>query len=173
MSPRRYAGKGIAAIAVPRGRPSVPLPKPDDATLLPDPVVIVRGLVDAYLTARGPTNPKDPPGHATPRYTVADVKALANVITFALRNSLSEIDAHDAAVIWEKWRRAIIDLRDLMRDVTNDDQALIVGTVLGHRLWDVQESMATALREPRQVFQQYCPWRTDWATAARIYPEGV
>ena len=37
MSPRRYAGKGIATIAVPRGRPSVPLPKPDDATLLPDP----------------------------------------------------------------------------------------------------------------------------------------
>jgi hypothetical protein len=149
----------------------VPLPAPDDATLLPQPDVVVRGLMTAYLAARGASNPQDPPGHERPRLTIADVKTLANVITFALKNDLPTVDAHDAAVIWEKWRKAIVDLRDLMRDVTNADQALIIATVLEHRIWDIEASLATALRDPGEVFSRYCPWRTEWATHERIYPE--
>ena len=173
MSPRPYAGRGVPALSVPGRSVAVTLPGQLDATLLPDPRAAVASLRQQFLTARGAVDSKVPPGHERPRLTIADVKVIANFVTFALRNDLPTIDPHDAAVIWEKWRTAVVDLRELMRNVESDAQALIAGTVLDHRTWDIEASLTTALAHPREVFEHYCPWRSDWATFERLHPEAV
>lgn len=172
MSPRPYAGRGIGALPL-AGKPPVKLPDAAKATLLPTPAEAIRAVKAAFLSLRGAVSAHDPQGHERPRYTVADVRAFANLVTLALRNDLPQIDPHDAAVLWEKWRKAIFDLRDLMRDVRNDEQALVIGAVLEHRVWDIESNLILALRTPRAVFEQYCPWRSEWATYARIHPEAV
>ena len=173
MSPRAYAGRGLPVLPPARTQAAtaVPVPGKLDATLLPDPRATFAALRDKFIAARGVVNASRPAAQQDARLTIADVRVIANFVSFALRNDLSTIDPHDAAVIWEKWRKAIGDMRDMMHNVENDAQALIVATVLGHRTWDIAECMATAQASPLEVFQNYCPWRADWATDVRIYPE--
>ncbi len=171
MSPRPYAGRGVPALPAARTASPVTVAGKLDATLLPEPRAALAALRRKFLAARGPVDPKVPPGHELPRLTIADVRVIANFITFALRNDLPTVDPYDAAVIWEKWRVAVGDLRDLMRNVDSDAQALIAGTVLDHRTWAIEADLTTAMARPREVFERYCPWRGDWATAARIHPE--
>lgn len=173
MSPRVYAGRGLPALPAPRTQAAtaVPVPGKLDATLLPDPRATLAALRDKFIAARGVVNDSRPAAQQEARLTIADVRIIANFVTFALRNDLSTIDPHDAAVIWEKWRKAIGDMRDMMHNVESDAQALIVATVLRHRTWDIAECMVTAQARPLEVFNTYCPWRADWATDARIHPE--
>ena len=173
MSPRVYAGRGMPVLPPTRTQDAaaVTVPGKLDATLLPDPRAAIAALRSKFIAARGVVNASRPVEQQEARLTIADVRIIANFVTFALRNDLSSIDAHDAAVIWEKWRKAIGDMRDMMHNVESDAQALIVATVLGHRTWDITECMVIALARPMEVFQNYCPWRADWATEARIHPE--
>lgn len=166
---RRYAGHGIPRLPGPRAGAPVELPGPDEATILPDPRAARERIFDRFLEANGraPEYPNKP----FPRLTARDVVVIANHLTFALRNDLSSIDAYDAAVIWEKWRIAVRDLRDLLRHVGLDDDAAIAGNILDHRTFDVHDCMALALSSPGDVFSTYCPWRAAWATASRIHPE--
>lgn len=175
MSPRakgrRYAGRGIAEIKVDASRASIRLPGPDDATVLPDPMRAHDVMRERYVAARGAIDAKVQ--RSQPRLTVRDVKAIANHFTFALRNDLPTIDAHDAAVIWEKWRKTVLQLRDMMRGLSDDDQSLGAGTNLDGQTFAIHGDLADALREPGIVFKRYCPWRSDWATFERVHPEAV
>ncbi len=172
MSPRAYAGRGVPALSARlQSAKAVEVPGKLDATLLPDPRATLAALRDKFIAARGVVNDSRPTAQQEVRLTIADVHVIANFVTFALRNDLSTIDAYDAAVIWEKWRKAVGDLRDMMRNVESDAQALIAGTVLGQRTSHIADCMVTAQHQPREVFSTYCPWRADWATPARIHPE--
>lgn len=167
---RKYAGRGIGTLPTGRRRGPVQLPGADTATLLPDPVAAYERVREQFVAANG----RLPGSDATrnrPALTIRDVNVIGNFTTFAIRNDLPSIDVRDAAVIWEKWRKAVADLKDLMRNVEMDAQALIVGVVLEHRTWDIANSLATALTHPGEVFERYCPWRADWATQARLHPE--
>jgi hypothetical protein len=168
---RRYAGKHIGDLRGPRS--PVRLPSLDDATLLPDPRAAYNELLDRFRAVNGP---KDAPT-AFPNMSGRDVRAFANVITFALRNDLPSLDDHDAAVIWDKWRQVIDDVRDHLKRVrddslTNEHSADVWNAciVLDHRGWDLRESLVVSLANPGEVFRHYCPWRSEWATYERIYP---
>lgn len=169
-----YAGKRIGDLRGPRSR--VALPSPDEATLLPDPRAAHAELLDRFRAVNGP---KDAPT-AFPNMSARDARAFANVMTYALRNDLPAIDDHDAAVIWEKWRQAIDDVRDHLKpvrddDLTNDQSHDVWNAciTLDHRGWDVRESLVVSLLIPGDVFRHYCPWRSEWATYERIYPRAV
>lgn len=170
QSRRRYAGHGIAKLSAARSGGAVALPGPDDATILPDPREAYDRMRVRFIEANGvssDSSPKTP----RPRLAARDVTAIANHLTFALRNDLPTIDAGDAAVIWEKWRSAVNDLRDLLRHIPLENDTPYAAVLLDHRTWDVHESLATALQRPGEVFERYCPWRSAWATPARIHPE--
>lgn len=174
MSRRTYAGRGVPTLPSDRSTTSdVAIPSQADATLLPLPFAVIEGRRADFLAARGATNPNAPADRQEPKLTLADVRRIANFITYALRNDLPLVDAHDAAVIWEQWRKAVVDLRDIMRQVQHDMQASVLGSVLWIRAENTQASLTTALEEPRAVFSRYCPWRADWATYDRIHPEAV
>lgn len=167
---RRYAGVGIPKLPGGRASDAIRLPDADAASLLPSPRESYERLLDqlAAGASGSPSAAKHRP--LPPR----QLRVVANFVTFALRNDLPGIDPADAAVIWEKWRQAIIDLRDLLRDADEDEPATSAATVLiDHRLWAVADDLATALAEPRVVFERYCPWRSAWATYARLHPEAV
>ena len=167
---RRYAGRGIGELRAARTLAAVELPGPDEATLLPDPMTRFEDTLGEFVRANGALDGSTAK-YPRPRLTARDVKVTANFVTLALRNDLSRIDPYDAAVIWEKWRQAVADLRDLLRQVDDDDQALIVGTVLGHRFFAIADDLALAQMEPRKVADRYCPWRDEFFTDARVYPE--
>jgi hypothetical protein len=170
--PRRpYAGTGIPELHGPRSR--VVLPSPEESTLLPDPRVAHANLLARFRAANGPT---DAP-HAFPYLSARDVRALANAITFALRNDLPAVEAHDAAVLWDKWRQAVDDVRRFLKPVRDEaatnassDAVWAACIQLDHRGWDLIENLVTALGRPGDVFARYCPWRADWATHERVYP---
>ena len=147
----------------------VTLPGPDEATILPDPRAARQHILDRFLEANGRS--PEYTAKAFPRLTARDVQAIANHLTFALRNDLPSIDAYDAAVIWEKWRIAVRDLRDFLRNVPLDHDVPIATNILDHRSYDVHDCVAMSLSTPGQVFSTYCPWRSAWATPARIHPE--
>lgn len=166
---RRYAGHGVPRLPGPKAAAAIELLGPDDATILPDPRAARERIFDRFLQANG--RAPDYPNKPFPRLTARDVLVIANHLTFALRNDLPSIDAYDAAVIWEKWRIAVRDLRDFLRNVPLDHDVPIAGNVLDHRTFDVHDCVALALTSPGQVFSTYCPWRSAWATVARIHPE--
>lgn len=165
-----YAGRGVPELRATPGD-VIHLPPPKYATIVPDPIakhdeireryVRVNGAIDA--TAKRPQ----------PRLTIRDAKNIANHLTLALRNDLPKVDPHDAAVIWEKWRKHVVSLRDMMSDLADDDQALAVGITLDQRTLNIHDDVAEALRHPGKVFSRYCPWRDDWATFERIHPGKV
>ncbi len=171
-TPRQpYSGKKIADLRGPRSR--VTLPSPDAVTLLPDPRAAHAALLDRFRAANGPASAPN----AFPNMSARDVRAFANLITFALRNDLPSIDDHDAAVIWDKWRQAVDEVREHLRrvrddDLTNDSSPDVWNAciALDHRGWDIRESLVVSLANPGEVFRHYCPWRADWATYDRIYP---
>lgn len=169
---RRYAGRGINALTGSRTGAAVRLPGANDATILPDPRAAYEQLSRRFLDANGATA-NSSPRDLRPRLAGRDVVAIANHLTFALRNDLPSIDARDAAVLWEKWRIAVVDLRDLLRNVPLEDDAPYAAIILDHRASDVHDSLATALARPGEVFERYCPWRSQWATPARINPEAA
>lgn len=167
---RHYAGRGVPRLPGARTDVGVPLPGADQATILPDPRDAYEQMRLRFIEANGvsaDSSPKAP----RPRLAARDVTAIANHLTFALRNDLPTIDANDAAVIWEKWRGAVNDLRDLLRHIPLENDTPYAAVLLDHRTWDVHESLATALQRPGEVFERYCPWRSAWATPARIHPE--
>ena len=167
---RHYAGRGISKLPGSRSGAAAPLPGPDEATLLPDPRDAYERMRLRFIEANGvsaDSSPKAP----RPRLAASDVMAIANHLTYALRNDLPTIDANDAAVIWEKWRVAVNDLRDLLRNIPLENDTPYAAVLLDHRTWDVHESLATALQRPGEVFERSCPWRSAWATPARIHPE--
>ena len=173
---RRYAGTGVAELRGPGPRSRVSLPGPDEATLLPDPRAAYAALLARFRQVNGPHDePQD-----FPTMTARDVRAYANTITFALRHDLPSLDPRDAAVVWDKWRRAVDEARSHLRRVRDESQTSETTNdvwsaciVLEHRGWDVVESLAQALVQPGEVFERYCPWRTDWATFERLHPEAV
>lgn len=163
-SRRRYAGGGIPKL--PAGAGTIALPGPDAATLLPSPrESYTRLLQQLGLAGEGGAGARTAP-------VPGQLRRVANFITFAFRNDLPTIDPADAAVIWEKWRVSVRDLRDLLRGADERAPATPAAAVLiDHRLWAVSEDLATALVEPHAVFERYCPWRSAWATYARLHPE--
>ena len=167
---RRYAGRGIGELRTARTLAAVEFPGPEEATLLPDPFARYIDTLTEFVRANGALHGSTTE-HPRPRLTARDVKVTANFVTLALRNDLLRIDPYDAAVIWEKWRQAVVDLRELLRNVGDDDQALIVGTVLDGRFYVIVQDLALALAEPRKVADRYCPWQAEFFTDARVYPE--
>ena len=169
VAPRRpYAGRGIGELRTPRSDTSVRLPAPNEATLLPDPSAAHDALIARFAVASG-----SPLRQGFPVMSGRDIKGFANFITCALRNDLPSVDAYDAAVIWEKWRQTIAHLRDLLRNVRDDqddNDAQYVVNALDHRSWDIRTSLATALRHPGDVADRYCPWKADFFTADRLNP---
>lgn len=174
--PRRpYAGTRIGELRGPHSQ--IVLPSPDEATLLPDPRAAYEELLDRFRIVNGPTTNRDQPPTEFPNMSARDVRAFANVITFALRNDLPHFDDHDAAVIWEKWRKIIDEVRDFLKPVRDHDLTNIQShevrnacVVLDHRGWEIRESLVVSLVRPGDVFKDYCPWRQSWATWERIYP---
>jgi len=167
---RGYAGRGVSKLTITSGN-AIRMPGPDYATILPEPMRIHDEIRERYISVNGSVDAtaKRP----QPRLTVRDAKILANHLTLALRNDLPGIDPHDAAVIWEKWRRSVAQLRDMMRGLDDDAQALAIGINLDQWTLTVHDDVAEALRHPGKVFSRYCPWRADWATFERIHPEAV
>ncbi len=169
-SGRRYAGRGVGELRTARTGAAVQLPSPDEATLLPDPAAAHDALIARFTVAH-----RRPLRQGFPVLSGRDIKMFANFITCALRNDLPTIDAYDAAVIWEKWRQSIGELRALLREVRDDDADLdaaqYVAIALDHRSWDVRTSLATAMVRPGEVADRYCPWKADFFTADRLHPE--
>ena len=167
---RRYAGRGVAELRATTGN-VIYMPGPDYATILPEPISKHDEIRERYVSVNGAIDAgaKRP----QPRLTVRDAKILANHLTLALRNDLPSVDPHDAAVIWEKWRRFVVQLREIMRDLADDDQALAAGVNLDQWTLAIHDDLAVAIRRPGKVFERYCPWRADWATDARVYPEAA
>lgn len=166
----RYAGRGIRELRT--GRTGVvTLPGPDEATLLPNPSAAHDALI-----ARFAVGSKQPLRQGFPLMSARDIKAFSNFMTYALRNDLPTIDAYDAAVIWEKWRQAVADIRDLLRDIrdeADEESTQYVAVALDHRSWDVRSSLTTALAKPGEVADQYCPWKADFFTYERLHPAAV
>jgi hypothetical protein len=163
-----YAGKRIADLRGPRS--PVSLPTPDEATLLPDPRAAHAALLARFRAVNGPKDETE-----FPNMSARDVRAFANVITFALRNDLPAIDDHDAAVIWEKWRQIVAEVHGHLRNVRDADATASHGLssariILEHRGWDIRESLVVSLLRPGAIFNRYCPWRAAWASYDRIYP---
>ncbi len=163
---RRYPEAGLPLLPTRTGRGAIQLPSRNDATLLPDPKAGLKRLV---ATLRDATS-SGPSLSLLPR----QIRLAANFITFALLNDLPAIDPYDAAVIKEKWRRSLREVSNLMRGLDEDVvYPALTSSVLDAHAWDVAESLATALAQPRAVFNNYCPWRADWATFERIHPEAT
>lgn len=171
-STRRYAARGIGELPASRSASSVSLPSADEATLLPNPMRVHEDLRERFVALRGAIDEKNVTRPA-PRLTVRDAKQIANHLTLALRNDLPRIDPHDAAVIWEKWRKYVALLREAVRELADDDQAIAAAASLDWWTLAIHDDLAEALRDPGKVFQRYCPWRADWATFERIHPEAV
>ncbi len=169
---RRYAGGGVPLLPAGRGPQPLDLPGADAATLLPEPLAFYERLFAQLVAARGP-DPASPPARARANLHPRDIRQVANFITLALRNDLPTVEPEDAAVIWEKWRQAVADLRNVLRGVAEGTASQVANIVLDHRMLAIHDDLATALRAPRQVFERYCPWRTGWATFARLHPEAV
>ena len=167
---RRYAGRGIGELRTARTLAVVEFSGPEEATLLPDPFAQYIDTLWEFVRATGALHGSTTE-HPRPRLTARDVKVTANFVTLALRNDLPHIDPYDAAGIWEKWRQAVVDLRELLRNVGDDDQALIVGTVLDGRFYVIVQDLALALAEPRKVADRYCPWQAEFFSDDRVYPE--
>jgi len=167
---RGYAGRGVAKIAVTSGN-AIPMMPPEYATILPEPLRIHDEIRERYISVNGAIDAtaKRP----QPRLTVRDAKVIANNLTLALRNDLPSIDPHDAAVIWEQWRRSVAQLRDMMSGLDDDEQALAIGVNLDQWTRAIHGEMAEAVRRPGKVFARYCPWRDEWATDERIRPGAV
>ena len=171
---RPYAGRGIAELRGPKSR--IRLPTAETVTLLPDPRA---AHADWLARIRAVNGPKDAPT-AFPTMTARDVRSFANLMTLSLRNDLPSLDPRDAAVLWEKWRQAVAEVRDHLRNVRDEDATNATAdgvwgatVVLDHRGWDVVNNLALALSNPGAAFDAYCPWRTDWATFERLHPEAV
>jgi hypothetical protein len=170
---RPYAGRGVSELRGPRS--SIRLAGPDDATFLPVPRDAHAALLARFRAVNGPEGTQ-----AFPNLRARDVRAFANLVTLALRNDLPAIDPRDAAVLWDKWRQAVDDVREHLRrvrdhDATNETSPDVwnASIVLDHRGWDVIENLTIALARPGDVFQAYCPWRSEWATFERLHPEAV
>lgn len=171
---RRYEARGIGELRGPRSK--IGLPTQDEATFLPDPRAAYDAILARFRAANGPA---DAPSEF-PNLSARDVRALANVITFALRNDLPTLSPYDAAVLWDKWREAVASVRQLLADVRDKDATntsshgvRFASVLLDHRGWDLRESLVTALASPGAVFERYCPWRSAWATFERLHPEAV
>ncbi|MBE7448589.1 MAG: hypothetical protein HS111_06815 [Kofleriaceae bacterium] len=171
---RRYEARGIGELRGPRSK--IGLPTQDEATFLPDPRAAYDAILARFRAANGPS---DAPS-AFPNLSARDVRALANVITFALRNDLPSLSPYDAAVLWDKWREAVTAVRQLLADVrdheatnASSDGVKFASVAIDHRGWDLRESLVTALASPGAVFERYCPWRSAWATFERLHPEAV
>lgn len=169
---RQYAGRGIGELRRSRGRDTVELPDQDEATLLPKPLEAQQQLFDQFVAVNG-NLPGSHPGRPRPPLTGRDVKLIANFVTCALRNDLPHIDVYDAAVIWEKWRKAVVSFRDALKEFPEEHQALNVQYVLDYHFGDVCDCLALALIERGQVADRYCPWKADFFTQERLYPESV
>jgi len=93
---------------------------------------------------------------------------IGNFTSAALRNDLPSIDARDAAVIWEKWRRAVADLTVTWTDGHVHDErfyltqqsvadAVVDGGVLRHEFLHKARAMASGSPyegfDPRHVTQ--------------------
>jgi hypothetical protein len=90
-----------------------------------------------------------------------------------LRNDLPALDRYDAAVIWEKWREAVAAIRDRLRVADRERHATRGSDELLQRTWVIRGDLAVALVTPGQVADRYCPWKADFFTQERLYPESV
>jgi hypothetical protein len=169
---RQYAGLGIDNLGRSRGLEPVELPSQDEATLYPNPHDVQQAIYERFVAVTG-TMAGSHPGKAHPRLTIRNAKQLANFITVALRNDLPRLNVYDAAVIWEKWRDTVATLRQLIRGVPDEHQALNTQSVLDHRWTDISYCLVDALARPGEVADRYCPWKADFFTQERLYPESV
>ncbi|MBK7192765.1 MAG: hypothetical protein IPH80_09815 [Myxococcales bacterium] len=152
-----WAGEGVASPARTRRRAT------QGATLLPDPERAVNELIRRH----GLTPPIDYPGKAW-EVAVDHVVDATNEVTAALRNDLPTPERRDAAVLWEVWRKAVLQVRDSIRGLAEDELFLAGSVVWAMR--DLAVRHAEALRHPGQVADRYCPWSVDFFTLNRLYP---
>ena len=166
MTATLYGGRGIGRLGG-RGGPrakQVELDPDGQPTYLPDPLAKSKAVWTAYMNARGFDATKS---HPKPRMTTGDVYHAANHYTFALRHDLPSVDPHDAAAIWDEWRNAVALLRE---DVRTDNDP--VGSLF-YLIERSARNLALALRRPMAVFNAYCPWRFNWATYGRLFPDRI
>ena len=176
----RYLGRGVPTLRGPASGAAVALPSQDDATFRPEPLKTRRELFQRFLAVRGPIHSQFPPSQQTPLLSIADVNAIANFTTFALRNDLLLlIDARDRAVIWETWRRAIVNLNRVIRgapradakDPTTRDTSVLISSMIENSTTMILLEYVDAVKEPGAAFGRFCPWRREWATDERLHPE--
>lgn len=169
---RQYAGRGIGELRRARGRDTVDLPNQDEATLLPKPLEAQQQIYDLFVAVNGNLSGSHP-GRPRPPLTGRDVKLISNFVTCALRNDLPHANVYDAAVIWEKWRQTVTRFRDLLKEFPEDHQALNVQYVLDYHWTDVCDCLSLSMSDPGMVADRYCPWKADFFTQERLYPESV
>lgn len=168
----RYAGRGVPNLAA--AGASIPMPDQNAATFRPKPMLVRNELFARFAEALG----TDRMNLDRPHLTISDVRAIANFTTFALRNDLPLYDPRDAVVIWEKWRRAVVDIGDVIR-VGNHPEvasgasrttAAIATQMIDGRTTMIALDLIDAGKEKGLVYSRFCPWRDPWAST-RIQPE--
>lgn len=85
-------------------------------------------------------------------WTDPRANAFLNYLTLALRNDLPRLDAGDAAVIWKRWRDALLGFRAHRTEEGHGD--------IDHRSLTITRQLVYALRRPGSVFESFCPWRS-------------
>lgn len=150
-----YAGRGIPDLSAPK-RASAWLDRvPSPPTLLPDPPARHGHLYRALAHAFHP----DPIDWDHPR-----VVAYVNYVTLALRNDLPSVDRRDAAVIWKRWRDAVVYFRSLRRRKMADEG------LTRSRALEIAHELQKAQRQPGAVFDSFCPWRKVYFDVATLMP---
>ena len=171
-SRRRYEGRGIGALKATGPRSTVRLPGAEAATLLPEPHKVHLALLEPFFAINGPA-PNTLPQDREPALRPRDITVIANFMTLALRNDLPGLDRYDAAVIWEKWRQGVAAIRERMRVADRERHAPRASDELLQRTWVVREDLMASIATPGVVAERYCPWKADFFTHQRLYPEAV
>ncbi len=136
------------------------------ATLRPDPERAILDLCARHQLVR----PIARADQNAWRVAVRHVIAASNEVTAALRNDLPTDDRHDAAALWDSWRRAATRVRDRSKGLAPAD-AYPEPWEFRSQLELIGLAMASALARPGVFAARYCPWADDFYTAARLYPE--
>lgn len=135
------------------------------ATLRPDPVTAIRMLRGRFLRRGLHHGDRD-----VPALQIRDVVAMCNYVTSALHHDLPTPDRRDSAVLWNKWRNAVLRYRPNVRGAPASALYPDPREVLAY-VTALAEDFARALATPGEVARHYCPWAADFFTPRRLNPE--